>query len=72
VISCLFINNYIFQACILRIEMEKLHKKIKINMIQNSKTLQELQIMKKMKILFYLQVFLVIPTRSVICNLNNH
>ncbi len=71
-ISCLFIKNNIFQACILKTLKEKFHKKIKVNMIQNSKTLQELQRMKKMKIFFYLQVLLVILIHSVICNLNSH
>jgi hypothetical protein len=71
-ISYLFINNNISQACILKIKKEKLHNKIKVNMIYNSKTLQKLQRMKKMKIFFYLEVFLIIPTHSVICNLNNH
>ncbi len=71
-VFCLFIKKNIFQACILKTEKEKFHKKIKVNNIQNSKIPQELQKNEKMKIIFYLQVVLVIPTHTDIYNLNSH
>jgi hypothetical protein len=46
VVSSLFIKNNISKSYILKTKKEKLIKKIKVNMIQKSKTFQELQKMK--------------------------
>ncbi len=45
-VSSLFIKNNISKSYILKTKKEKLIKKIKVNMIQKSKTFQELQKMK--------------------------